>query len=870
MKRSLSAAALCVVLLTIASLLIVHGTRAKQDPVLTLLKLPAPPPPNPIWPRNDARRDDTFYDHKNPPPDNAPIGDLIDYWTAQPGRVSGLEYKPTPSDRTTQRLLDEAERRPELLGRLLRILPANDRVADTVRRVYEHSASSRDGEERTELRRWLMYNSPMFVDDLERAARKVRDSGGYVTNQAELLALARVDFERAKPLIARLEADTSQPVSRALAKWALYRHALDTDSLGDIERLRDELKAIVEDKSNPDGLRDLANDALVHERDWPGRDEWFYSLFSDETLVNMPRFTGLTTLVLYSPPEKYVAKMIELTRSTNITVRTMAVRNLLIPLRRTSDPEIVRALLPWLENAKWITENANSRNAIVTALETIKMPDSVPGLVKLLDEKDRRPAYGSNSNAAATSSMNSNSTRAVVSNSGMAMTNASYVADSVYPHRYAALGALAFQRDARAIPALRRIYNQTEGYERQRVVTALHACGAFSAEEQVAAMEAFARAAPDISEPVDGPAVKDRADRLESLSGGDIKMQLGMHLMTLTEMEDDVVRAAISRIRVLDKRDPPIAGVLRSVVLKWQSDAVDQLLISDLRAGRVDPDSIVRLLARRENIRQKLAGDVLDLRDGPPAAAAVSACLIEDESDLDKVLAAGPDAARTMLFACGRLIRARIAVARAAEFLRSGDALLRLAAEKFLETEDSPEARRIVLSLHPDEALVLGAREYFEADDPSWEGGPWLETLLGTDGYSGPAYVEEEDGPRAPESEAPPDSEKHLRDEIRSDRQLLGVYSWADSVVRVYGDRVVLAWYEDKSRYRERVLRPEEFARLRDHLARSDVDDLKPFLGCGSSECLAPMQFVALGRAGGGCTRAQTACRNSLRRSIRY
>ena len=101
-------------------------------------------------------------------------------------------------------------------------------------------------------------------------ASNVTDSNEYVTNQEELLALTRVDFDKARPLIDRLNLDSSLKTSRVLAKWALYRHALDTDSIGDIDQYRDELKAIVEDKSALPGMRDLAMDALVGEKEWSG------------------------------------------------------------------------------------------------------------------------------------------------------------------------------------------------------------------------------------------------------------------------------------------------------------------------------------------------------------------------------------------------------------------------------------------------------------------------------------------------------------------------------------------------------------------------------------------------------------------------
>src|SRR6185503_17939334 len=182
----------------------------------------------------------------------------------------------------------------------------------------------------------------------------------------------------------------NQKVSRVLAQWALYRNALDNDSPGDIERYREELQAVVEDKTATAGMRDLAFDALVKEKEWSGRDEWYYSLLSDETLddlrVGGSTYTGLTTIMYYSPDERYIDKMVELVKSDNKAVRTAAAKNLLRRLN-TNNPEVIRALLPWLENPKWLNSDESGRNQLISALQNIKMPESVPGLIAALDEK---------------------------------------------------------------------------------------------------------------------------------------------------------------------------------------------------------------------------------------------------------------------------------------------------------------------------------------------------------------------------------------------------------------------------------------------------------------------------------------------------
>ena len=63
-----------------------------------------------------------------------------------------------------------------------------------------------------------------------------------------------------------------------------------------------------------------------------------------------------------------------------------------------------------------------------------------------------------------------------------------------YPLRSAAIGALGFQEDARAVPALKRLLNASEvPYEIPTIVSALYKCGGFTIAEQVDAVEDLAK-----------------------------------------------------------------------------------------------------------------------------------------------------------------------------------------------------------------------------------------------------------------------------------------------------------------------------------------------------------------------------------------
>ncbi len=891
MKRVYSAIGLCAALLIFEALVFLPSTNAKEDVVSGLLQLPAPPPPNPLARRHaGSKRASEFFDQSKPPSDDASIDDLVEYWAAIQRQRSTLTYSPEPSERTLDRLFKEIDKDPTKLVKLIGSFPDGEKTADFVKNVFDREGTTGvfSKDERKLIKDWLIYHSPAFSDELLRLAQKAGDTDTYVTNQDELLALTRTDFSKAKPLIDKLYANASDKASRVLAKWALYRHAVDSDSLSDIERYRDELKAVVEDKTLGGPTRDLAMDALVSEKEWPGRDEWYMSLLSDPTLADLNGYTGLTTLINISPAEKYVDKMIQLLGSSDKAVRTAAVRNLLLRGNQ-SKPEVVRAMLPWLEDPHWANDIAAAREGILNALRTVKIPESVPGLIKMLDEKKKQTAYAAN-NPAANMPM-SNRPAANVAGPGRFPANAAaanapaMIEVEAYAFRSSAIGALAFQADPSAGPALRRVLNEMEGYERVSAIEAILKCSGFSVGEQVDALETAARrqfanqermnaaanaAATGANTLSESPYQNDNTPMYKPgpLSQSDIKQLLGERLLVTSEVSDELVYGLISRLESLDKRDQNTAHVLRITALRWPNVSVNVLFLRDLKADRADLPSVVRLLAMRRVIKTQLSTDMFDARTGSPTANGIVACMVEDPNDYDAILAAENAEAKTAMLACARMIRASLPAGKVAEFVKSGDRRLALAAERYLEAEDSPAARAVVLGLHPGEARILGASTAFFTDDERTiaTGVQQLFTSVGSDGTDGfggesqPIYLPEGEqlGPgdeegrwgAEPAKEDLVKTEKALRDEVRKDADLLGVYAYDRQYVRIYNGRVMFSWDDDESRYRERQLSTNEFDTLKAYLSDRQVDLLPPFLACEADTC-TEHELLMLGRSGG-------------------
>jgi hypothetical protein len=404
----------------------------------------------------------------------------------------------------------------------------------------------------------------------------------------------------------------------------------------------------------------------------------------------------------------------------------------------------------------------------------------------------------------------------------------------------------------RAGPALRAMLNSSEDYERSMVVAAMIASKAFTAEEQVNGVVLLARerAAAAQDEPVSinsMPAVSAYANTTAGTPVYEsLPLLIGQQLVNRSTVGDDVVNGVIARIESLERREPKTAAALRAIVEGWDGPAVNAMMLSDLKRGRSTNSGVVKLLAKRKVLQATHINNVFDLRQGVPAAVGIASCLLEDANDMNAMLGGGNAEATAAMLACARMIRAKLEVERVAPLLGSQNKLLARAADLYLESEDSPEARAAILARSPNMARITGATtaffpastenrledqlaELFKSVSPFYASAPYV---------GGAAY----DGDHRAKEQA-------IQDELITTPELLGVYNYADNYVRIYADRAMFSIREDESRYRERPLSAEEFDGLKALIAYHNAGDLPPFLSC-SLEC-EPRQLVMVGRSGG-------------------
>ena len=281
----------------------------RTDLLQKLIDLPAPAPFDPPQDGGKTREKlPNFEEDDNVPPDDAPIEDLLDYWSRDYDGLYTAKYIPTPSEKTVERILEYCEKNPGSMVNYLSMLPSTPEAVDTVKRIYDKLGGDPPDYRYRRLQEWLKFNSDLYIDDLVSGANAISDVENYVPlqNQYALRALAHIDWDRAQPIIRRLESDPVNAASALLAKWVAYRHAMDTGDSSTANTYREQLRQVVADKDAHWKMRDMAMDALTHGPAWDGREEWYFSLLEDETLVAIEDrgWTGLTTLLMESPPER--------------------------------------------------------------------------------------------------------------------------------------------------------------------------------------------------------------------------------------------------------------------------------------------------------------------------------------------------------------------------------------------------------------------------------------------------------------------------------------------------------------------------------------------------------------------------------------
>jgi hypothetical protein len=225
-----------------------QSPKEPNDLLRQLLSAPAPPPPDPE-PAGERKtnRPLKFFDLENVPLDDAPLQDLHDYWNHWATRPN----RSRPSTTVSQRLLDSAVDDFRLLDRFLTLFPSCPTFAEKIKQVFDKEAGNPEFERyQPGYKKWLLFNSKYFVAELLAKASKAKDNEKYggVDNAQELIALAKVDWSTAEPLLQTL-VNTAKQRTSALALSLLYQHSVAEKDADAELKFREKLLSIASDRN---------------------------------------------------------------------------------------------------------------------------------------------------------------------------------------------------------------------------------------------------------------------------------------------------------------------------------------------------------------------------------------------------------------------------------------------------------------------------------------------------------------------------------------------------------------------------------------------------------------------------------------------
>ena len=802
MKKLISSAVICIFFSV--------NLFAQQTSLLReLLDLPAPPLVAVSEDEDNKKsiRPAEFYDGANVPTDDAPIEDVFDYWKRKAaGSYYGNNKPPQISATNARRLLESFEREPENLKDFLKIFPADSATSEKVKYIFDvlQNAEGIDDDWRKAVREWLKFNSKFYIDELAAEVIQAKDHPTYnsVLKAEALSALARNDWEKAAPILLNLAENANQPITATYAKRLLYEYALKEKDVTETEKYRSQLIAVVENKNAKGAERDSAFDALVLNEDWRGRDDWYLSLFEDETLQSLRISENSTSsplpMLAGQNPDKWIPILTKLVGNPNRNIHNAAVEGLMSIADDKPRRDALLPMIPLLLDSEWADISGQNWIGLVQWMGMADVPESVPSLIRLLETEEGT-------------------------------------------WRGWTARALAHYKDARAILPMRiALEKETEEDARKDIVAAIFESNGFTDDEQMSALEYYAEyiTKPENRAKVQSYSYDDEENPLPSA------VSIGKFLSETNESSEGLVLRTIERQKILQKKKPEVAKILSEIMAKWQGRLIDLEMLRKISSGEADVETIVGALARRKELKERVKNDLYVLRGKSGLTGGIAACLLDDENEILSAFHSQNLETQISALACARLLQKSLPVWEVGNYLNSEHQLLALAAERYLESEDSPESRRLVWAKHPNEALILGARDSFNPAKTSFSSA--VSRLFYSVGSYGSYLLPD----RSNYTELDKYEDK-LREEIIKNENLLEIYTIVPSyAIRVYKDRTVVTWYEDDSRYYERVLKNDELADFRRFIAESEIENSPPVFGYCHYTC-GMFEFVHLNRNGG-------------------
>ena len=576
---------------------VIGQTAPQPDFVQELLTFPAPSPQSSeSRPQAGAVR----FSWNSPPPDDAPLEVLGMFW----GQIND-SAKMSESQKTRERLVEACIAKPEFTASLLKVLPQTPQVEDVIKRIYDEN-SERLGEGwSVEVKKYLKLNSKYFREELVADARAAADDreAGSVAHEDELTTLARLDWDRAEPILKNF-AQAPMPRRTVLAKALLYLHFQEKGI--ETEALFVDLKKTVEDRKALGYSRDKAADTLLSVG-WTGRDEWFLKLFSDPTLRNLHDGFYLRMPLVSNvggDPDHWIPIITKLIGNSDRAVHDNAVECLIHFQLASVRRDALMPLLPWLADPKW--SSASDRLRLIQSVDQLDIQESVPGLVSVLNQKvdEAERAYAANS--------------------------------------------LVHFRDPRAIPALRRgMPSIADAHYRRMFIAALIVAGGLPDTEAASSVEAYAV----MKGTREGSETLDRADYSWPKVPLDIPISIGQYLAERDAPSEGAMSLLLSRAVAIEPSSRQIAELLRDLVHRWPSTIGDRDIAQRIQSDSASARSVAYALLRRDSFKKNCIDTIVASASFSGTPAGIFAVLSGDQHRELEILKGSDGAAILSLLA---------------------------------------------------------------------------------------------------------------------------------------------------------------------------------------------------------------------------
>jgi len=644
------------------------------------------------------------------------------------------------------KLLEDCKSYPKYLPKLLGFFNESSATYDTVFSIFQQADMLEiyTSRETQEIKQWLIARSIYFRDDLIQSAKSFHFDGEYIQNKNALNILSRLDWATAKPILIS-HSQSVEPHVFTYALSLLYRYAEPDEK----DRLREQLQRIVNDDSAPGSARATACDAVLKSA-FDGKPEWFISTL--ETLPSLSEgYMGFSPLeqCVASDPDKWIPLVIEQIKSSNRNTHDNAVQCLVQFHLERAREDALRPLLPWLGNPEW--SSARDRLRLIQSLDLIKIPESISGLMWVVDHE-----------------------------------NGSYLSG--------AAEALEFQDAKIAIPTLKASLVRAEKHHKREIIRAIQNLGGFSEDDILTAIKALAEHLIATTEQKE--LQEYWWNHLLSVDLSPME-SLGLYMVAPNQASDSLARLLLERAERVEPENPDIANIFRQIVRSWSVPESGGVILAEISKSDPSLEAVIKALNNRDKLREWFPKQVKNLATGDGVTAAIASVIIGNEECLLNILNGNDAMSQAMLLACSRFSGQKLSVPQVALLFDKGNETLNNAAEQYLVENNSQSARAVILSQHPDEIRIFGAR--------------------GLDQFAG---VEQSLRPQLLEANSP--------DEIFA---LLSGGGWGGNgqiIVSVRNDTARLTLLYGNGRYAERDLTSDELSRLRYTLDVNHIEDLPP------------------------------------------